>query len=271
MCWPQKARDWNNMASVILIEPNHFLREGLRAVVHNHAGRLVEAVATARSICRSATPDVLLFGPGTVDVIEAELSVSRERLAVERDVPAVVLMDTADSAAVRRISALGLDAILSPDVSVNVLLRSLDLVMLGQQIFPASAAQPRLASLRSGSTNAAALLAYEQGSTGLRDPLGDVILSKREVQTLRGLVAGAPNKTIAQQLLISESTVKAHVKSLLRKVRVTNRTQVVLWALSNQEAWIARFALPDTAASSHEVDVSQVADKSMSFKDLPSQ
>ena len=259
------------MASVLLIEPNHFLREGLRAVVHNDTGRLVGAVATARSISRSATPDVLLFGPGTIDVIETELGVSRERLAVERDVPAVMLMDTADSAAVRRVSALGLDAILSPDISADVLLRSLDLVMLGQQIFPASAAQPRLAPLRSGSANAAASLVHEQGSTGLRDPLSDVVLSEREVQTLRGLVDGAPNKMIAQQLLISESTVKAHVKSLLRKMRVTNRTQVVLWALSNQEAWTAQSARPDTAASTHEVSVLQVADKSMALEDHQSQ
>ena len=259
------------MASVFLIEPNHFLREGLRAVVHNDTGRLVGAVASARSISRAATPDVLLFGPGTIDVIEAELGVSRERLAVGRDVPAVMLMDTANSAAVRRVSALGLDAILSPDISADVLLRSLDLVVLGQQIFPASAAQPRLACLRFGSANAAASLVYEHGSTGLRDPLSNVVLSEREVQTLRGLVDGAPNKAIAQQLTISESTVKAHVKSLLRKIRVTNRTQVVLWALSNQEAWIARSARLDTAASSQEASVLQVADRSMALEDFPNQ
>ena len=243
------------MANVLLIEPNHYLREGLRAVLCNDTGRFVGAVDTAMSISRSATPDVILFGPGTIDTIEAEFGVARERLAVERDVPAVILMETTDSAAVRRMSALGLDAILSPDISADVLLRSLDLVMLGQQIFPASAAEPRLAPLRSGSANTAASLVYEQESTGLRDPLSDVVFSEREVQTLHGLIHGASNKTIAQQLHISESTVKAHVKSLLRKMRVTNRTQVVLWALSNREAWIARSARPDTAASSHEVRV----------------
>lgn len=256
------------MANALLIEPNHYLREGLRAVVHNDTGRLVGAVASARSISRSATPDVLLFGPGTIDVIEAELDVSRERLAVGRDVPAVMLMDTTDSAAVRRVSALGLDAILSPDISADVLLRSLDLVVLGQQIFPASAAEPRLVPLRSGSGNAAASLVYKQKSTGLRDSLSDVVLSEREMQTLRGLVNGASNKTIAQQLLISESTVKAHVKSLLRKMRVTNRTQVVLWALSNQEAWTARSDRADIAATSREVSVLQVPDKSMALPAL---
>ena len=54
-------------------------------------------------------------------------------------------------------------------------------------------------------------------------------------------------------------------------MRVTNRTQVVLWALSNQEAWTAQSARPDTAANTHEVSVLQVADKSMALEDYQSQ
>jgi two-component system nitrate/nitrite response regulator NarL len=46
---------------------------------------------------------------------------------------------------------------------------------------------------------------------------------------LRGVVDGAPNKIIAQRLQITEATVKVHVKTILRKISVKNRTQVAMW------------------------------------------
>lgn len=55
-------------------------------------------------------------------------------------------------------------------------------------------------------------------------------LSAREDSILRGLVDGAPNKVIAQRLHITEATVKVHVKAILRKIRVKNRTQAAIWA-----------------------------------------
>jgi len=45
------------------------------------------------------------------------------------------------------------------------------------------------------------------------------------------LTEGAPNKSIARQLGITEATVKIHVKSLIRKIGVQNRTQAALWAI----------------------------------------
>jgi two-component system nitrate/nitrite response regulator NarL len=54
----------------------------------------------------------------------------------------------------------------------------------------------------------------------------------REVQILACLVAGHPNKVISRQLAISEATVKVHVKAILRKVGVQNRTQAAIWAMS---------------------------------------
>ncbi len=55
-------------------------------------------------------------------------------------------------------------------------------------------------------------------------------LSAREGLILRGLVDGSPNKVIAQRLHITEATVKVHVKAILRKIRVKNRTQAAIWA-----------------------------------------
>jgi DNA-binding CsgD family transcriptional regulator len=61
-------------------------------------------------------------------------------------------------------------------------------------------------------------------------------LSSREAAILDGLVQGAPNKVIAHQLNITEATVKVHVKAILRKIRVRNRTQAAIWAMSRQPA-----------------------------------
>jgi two-component system, NarL family, nitrate/nitrite response regulator NarL len=59
-------------------------------------------------------------------------------------------------------------------------------------------------------------------------------LSPREATILKALVQGAPNKTIAYRLNITEATVKVHVKAILRKIRVTNRTQAAIWAMHHQ-------------------------------------
>ena len=58
-------------------------------------------------------------------------------------------------------------------------------------------------------------------------------LSEREAQMLDGLVKGHANKVIARACDISEATVKVHMKSILRKIRVGNRTQAAIWAIAN--------------------------------------
>ena len=48
------------------------------------------------------------------------------------------------------------------------------------------------------------------------------------------LVCGLPNKSIARELNITEATVKVYVKGLLRKIKVSNRTQVAIWLFSSR-------------------------------------
>jgi DNA-binding NarL/FixJ family response regulator len=55
-------------------------------------------------------------------------------------------------------------------------------------------------------------------------------LSLRELGVLERLQEGSSNKEIARDLGITEATVKVHVKAILRKARVRNRTQVAMWA-----------------------------------------
>ena len=56
-------------------------------------------------------------------------------------------------------------------------------------------------------------------------------LSTRQAAVLQALIDGTPNKVIARQLNVSEATVKLHVKEVLRKIHVSNRTQASVWAI----------------------------------------
>ncbi len=145
-----------------------------------------------------------------------------------------MLADIADSSLVRRLASSGVDAVLSQDISSDVLRRSLDLVMMGQTLFPPpsphaawesslSVQEPIPFPVIAGRSPAYAKPRQER----------EVVLSQRESQVLRWLVDGASNKVIAREMQITETTVKAHIKGLLRKVRATNRTQAAIWALEN--------------------------------------
>ncbi|WP_374712904.1 response regulator [Symbiobacterium terraclitae] len=58
------------------------------------------------------------------------------------------------------------------------------------------------------------------------------MLSPREIQILRRIAAGNTNREIAEQLGLSENTVKNYVKSILAKLNLENRVQAAAWALS---------------------------------------
>ena len=61
------------------------------------------------------------------------------------------------------------------------------------------------------------------------DPMTE--LTSRELEVLRLVAAGKPNKEIAADLAISERTARTHVSRILRKLRLSSRTQAALWAV----------------------------------------
>ncbi|WP_029214957.1 response regulator [Kallotenue papyrolyticum] len=61
---------------------------------------------------------------------------------------------------------------------------------------------------------------------GLVEPL-----TEREIEVLRALARGESNRQIADRLIVSEKTVKAHVSNILGKLGLQSRTQAVLYAL----------------------------------------
>ena len=65
----------------------------------------------------------------------------------------------------------------------------------------------------------------------LKPPLTEEPLTQREVEILKLVAQGQTNQEIADQLVVSERTVRAHVSNILAKLHLANRTQAALYAL----------------------------------------
>lgn len=58
-------------------------------------------------------------------------------------------------------------------------------------------------------------------------------LTKREIEVLKLIARGMYNKEIADELVISEKTVKNHISNIFRKIDVTDRTQAAVYAIKH--------------------------------------
>ena len=108
----------------------------------------------------------------------------------------------------------------------EVLIKSLELIMMGEKILPGALLRSMLNQMTSDTR-------LDQSSPMAEpspiDP-GMHKLSNREAEILRCLMLGEPNKVIAKKLALTEATIKVHVKAILRKIGAANRTQAAMWA-----------------------------------------
>jgi len=115
------------------------------------------------------------------------------------------------------------------DMTCAAFVKSLELVMMGETIFPLAylsfvldpESKHLCQEVPGDESNKAILVTTE-------DALAPQ-LSSREESVLRCLIKGDSNKRIARKMDIAEATVKVHVKAILRKIRVQNRTQAAIW------------------------------------------
>lgn len=134
----------------------------------------------------------------------------------------VVFGEHAEISAVGAAFEAGADGYILKSISAPALLDSLRLVQHGEKIFP---------GLLTGFLNGAR---HGSGDMSGRDRrVGDVVLSERELDIVRGLSRGHTNKRIANALNVTEATVKVNLKTVLRKLGLSNRTQVAIWAVQN--------------------------------------
>jgi two-component system, NarL family, nitrate/nitrite response regulator NarL len=185
----------------------------------------------------------------------------------------VVLADACTRALLSSFVSADVSAILLTSISSEMLQRSLELVLVDHRLFPAEimslitdnalASRPAdpVPAERVTFPGAAAFPTHihegqaAPAKAAASDPQLKVALSKREHQIIDCLVSGLPNKSIARELNITEATVKVYVKGLLRKIKVSNRTQVAIWALQQSHPMSADRADPSVEALGGPVEL----------------
>jgi two-component system nitrate/nitrite response regulator NarL len=205
----------------MIVDHNRLYRAGLKLTLESANVRVVaegdDLKALVAGSKETGSGDLLLLKlPRSAAVTEA-LGNAR------RAFPAAKLVVIADAnvnsdAMVTAIRA-GADGVLLSELSPDVFLQSLRLVRLGEKVLPAQLARM--------------LIGGDTGASHMPSQMRQLGLSAREMEILRLLVDGNSNKGIARRLDIAEATVKVHVKAVLRKIQVTNRTQAAVWALNH--------------------------------------
>jgi two-component system nitrate/nitrite response regulator NarL len=181
----------------------------------------------------------------------------------------VVLADACTTSLLSSIAGADVNAILLTSISSDMLLQSLKLVLFDHRLFP-SEIMPLItgssqARLRFAPAAAESLTRFAETAIGERapqtqgpppnppapDPQSTVALSKRESQVMDCLIKGWSNKMIARELNIVEATVKVYLKCLSRKIKVSNRTQLAIWALRQHRPFdaddVVGLVEPDTS------------------------
>jgi DNA-binding NarL/FixJ family response regulator len=173
-----------------------------------------EAIAKATDLA----PDVVLLDvrmPG-MDGIEAARRI-REILPSTK-----ILMLTVSDEEDDLYEAIkaGANGYLLKEISVEEVAAAIQAVMQGQSLISPSMASKLLIEF-----NALARRAAE------RDELPAPVLTARELEVLRLVARGMSNKDVADQLFISENTVKNHVRNILEKLHLHSRMEAVMYAV----------------------------------------
>jgi two-component system nitrate/nitrite response regulator NarL len=195
----------------ILIEPNRLFRQGLKHLLAGTRFEVEVEFSTMEQAVDGAVASALVI-IGQVSKEPGDLHRLRDAYP---DARIVVLANDLTVDALRDAMNTGADGFLMKDVSPEALIQSLELIMMGEKVYP---------------TNLAAMLLDLNSAPSPNSTRG---LSPRELEIVQALVTGASNKLIAIRLGITEATVKVHLKTLLRKIDVINRTQAAIWAMNN--------------------------------------
>jgi DNA-binding NarL/FixJ family response regulator len=183
----------DGLASIIALQPDMELAGG------------AESGAKGLSVFRSTNPDITLVDLRLPDMSGHELT--RQILAHAPEARIIVLTSFEGDADIERALAAGARGYVVKGIAREELLGAIRAVHAGKKHIHGPVAQK------------------------LAEHLGSEKLSERELQVLHEVAAGKRNKEIAAELSIAEDTVKMHVKNILEKLQVNDRTEAVTVAL----------------------------------------
>jgi two-component system, NarL family, nitrate/nitrite response regulator NarL len=243
---------WNIPTETVLVGANVLLREGLARILSSAHFNIVASTFCADDhvLNTLAQNHPILLVIDVSDDFDARL---KQIESFKRRYPGgrvVVLADQYELTEIVSAFRVGANTYLAEVSTCEAFIKSLELVMLGVTFLP-----PEILTLisnqRAGNRNGCGIEAGHADDDGgenvemvgadsgmnrwVAPPGGTYasLLSARQRSILRCLVQGDSNKIIARKMAMAEATVKVHVKAILRKVRVHNRTQAAIWAMSN--------------------------------------
>jgi DNA-binding NarL/FixJ family response regulator len=221
--------------ATFIVGKSVLIREGIARILSAANFRILASVSCADEL----SPGKLQSHPSLVLIVHAgedfDTAVEQIELLRERHPKARIAVVADHYRLNEMVSAFraGASGYFIDVMTCDVFVKSVELVMMGETIFPPAFMLSILRSEASHLTTAeprndndrASAIAAERGITQQ--------LSPREKSIMQCLIAGDSNKCIARKIDIAEATVKVHVKAILRKIRVQNRTQAAIWGMNH--------------------------------------
>jgi DNA-binding NarL/FixJ family response regulator len=230
--------------AVLVIDALELRRAGVVSLLKpwaDSSGTTIVAIASPATL--SDLPPfkmiVLVIGALRVGDPEPRAWIS-SLLSAHADVPLVLVSDREEAKEVLAAFAAGISAFIPTSITPTVAMQAFTFVMSGGTFFPPAAFMRAVAAKRSPeheSSNSPTILA------GTSVPCSG--LTVRQLEVLEHLRQGASNKSIGRQLKMRESTVKVHIRQIMRKLGAANRTQAALCAVNLDTPVVSRCAYPN--------------------------
>jgi DNA-binding NarL/FixJ family response regulator len=219
---------------VILFGKSILLREGLARILRAGNFRIIASVSSANDLPPGkSTPHPLFLIVHTGDDFDAAVEQIELLRGRHPDGRIAIVADHYRPKDLTSAFRAGANGYFINAITCDRFVKSVELVMLGETIFPPAFLSFILdpdAGAANGATNP------PDNSVESGEPIllaATPLLSPREKLILHCLIEGDSNKCIARKMDIAEATVKVHVKAILRKIRVQNRTQAAIWGMNN--------------------------------------
>ena len=217
------------MIKVLLVDDQTLIRQGIRLLLEIEPDiQVVGQAADGRAALEQVEalhPDVVLM-----DVRMPEMDgVAATRLlsASHPEVKVIILTTFEDDETVFEGLKAGARGYLLKDISSEEMAQAVRKVAAGEALIQSRLTRKVLAEFSRLATATDRQSSVKGGPGAETLP---VALTERELQVLQALTRGLSNREIAEQLVITEGTVKNHVSSLIDKLGVRDRTQAVLKA-----------------------------------------
>ena len=202
---------------LVIIDGRILWRDSLaRNIAADHPGRAILTFETSAEWRRQRAEDVppsavlLNIADKKVDDpgVEQEIMTLASELA---PVPVIVLSDRDDLTQIVKALECGAKGYIPSSVSVDVCIEAVSLSLAGGTFVPASS----VFAMRH---------LFETGGAAERPLAG--LFTDRQAEVVEALRRGKANKVIAYELKLRESTVKVHVRNIMKKIKAANRTEV---------------------------------------------